>query len=118
MIIQMCASRRYESRLANLFLPQDFQRLLPQDAVARRPASGDRQQRHADQAQKRSSRHSTEFGIVNARNSSMRTITFAKKIPTVPATSPSTANSIEKIVAIRGRVAPSVFNTTTSRIRR
>ena len=43
---------------------------------------------------------------------------LAKTTPTSPATRPSTANSMEKMVAMRARVAPSVLSTTTSRMRR
>ena len=43
---------------------------------------------------------------------------LAKRMPTVPATRPRTANSMEKMVAMRARVAPRVLRTTTSRMRR
>ena len=43
---------------------------------------------------------------------------MANTTPTAPASSPNTLNSTLKVRTIRIRVAPSVFSTTASRIRR
>ena len=106
----------FASKQADYSSRKNLQRLLPQYSMARHPPRPHRQhRRHQDPS--RLHPHCTPFGIINARSRPF-TITFAKNTPTNPATSPSTANSIEKIVAIRARVAPSVFSTTTSLIRR
>ena len=50
--------------------------------------------------------------------SSTRVSRFANTTPTAPASNPSTLNSTLKVRTIRIRVAPSVFSTTASRMRR
>src|SRR6185312_9467885 len=56
--------------------------------------------------------------FIGVKRSKAQAMKLANNRPTAPATRPRTANSIEKMVAIRARVAPRVLRTTTSRMRR
>ena len=100
------------------FVPQNLQRLLAQRAETGQPTRCNRQHRRA---RDRRASIGSESGPVRASSRRFRTTHAnapASKPPISPATVPITRNSIEKICAIRLRVAPRVFRITTSRIRR